>query len=58
MKMFFAQGELLGAELSLVDGSVTEFKVSGMNFLPVDKEKVFSFKDKDLDSSWVVTDLR
>lgn len=58
MKMYFRGDELSGAEITLADGSVTEFTVSGMKFSPIDKERSFSFDEKGVDSSWVVTDLR
>ena len=58
MKLFFSSSDLSGAEIILADGSVTQFTVTGMTFSEIEKEKDFSFKDKELDSSWVVTDLR
>jgi len=58
MKLFFSGSTLTGAELTLADDSVTEFTVKDMTFSSVDSSRDFSFKDKELDSSWVVTDLR
>jgi len=58
MKLFFRSSDLSGAEITLADGSVTQFTVTGMTFSDVEQGKDFSFKDKELDSSWVVTDLR
>ncbi|MBP5218661.1 MAG: outer membrane lipoprotein carrier protein LolA [Bacteroidales bacterium] len=61
LKLFFAKGttNLVGAEITLNDGSVSEFSVTGLKFLEKIKEKEsFRFDEKTLGSSYVVTDLR
>ncbi|MBQ5410890.1 MAG: hypothetical protein IIU20_03860, partial [Bacteroidales bacterium] len=61
LRLFFAKGttNLVGAEVTLNDGSVSEFNVSNLKFQEKGKEKEsFRFDEKTLGSSYVVTDLR
>ena len=61
LKLFFKSGtsELVGAEVRLNDGSVSEFSISGMSFRDKGAEKgSFRFDEKTLGNSYVVTDLR
>lgn len=61
LRLFFAKGttNLVGAEVTLNDGSVSEFNVTGLKFLEKGKEKEsFRFDEKTLGSSYVITDLR
>ena len=61
LRLFFAKGTtiLVGAEVTLNDGSVSEFNVSNLKFQEKGKEKEsFRFDEKTLGSSYVVTDLR
>ena len=61
LKLFFKSGtsELVGAEIKLNDGSVSEFSISGLSFQEKGNEKgSFRFDEKTLGSSYVITDLR
>ncbi len=61
LKLFFKSGTgtLVGAEVRLNDGSVSEFVISNLRFEDAVKSKEsFRFDEKTLDSSYVVTDLR
>ena len=61
LKLFFKSGttELVGAEIKLNDGSVSEFSISGLSFSAKGQEKgSFRFDEKTLGNSYVVTDLR
>ena len=61
LKLFFKSGtsELVGAEIKLNDGSVSEFTISGLAFQDKGNEKgSFRFDEKTLGSSYVITDLR
>lgn len=61
LRLFFAKGttNLVGAEVTLNDGSVSEFNVSNLKFQEKRKEKEsFRFDEKTLGPSYVVTDLR
>ena len=61
LKLFFKSGTsvLVGAEIKLNDGSVSEFSISGMEFKEKGTEKgSFRFDEKTLEKSYVVTDLR
>ena len=61
LKLFFKSGtsELVGAEVTLNDGSVSEFKISGMEYSKSRETKEsFRFDEKTLGDSYVVTDLR
>lgn len=61
LKLFFKSGttNLIGAEVTLNDGSVSDFAITNMRFEDAGKSKEsFRFNEKTLDSSYVVTDLR
>jgi outer membrane lipoprotein-sorting protein len=61
LKLFFKSGtsDLVGAEVKLNDGSVSEFSITGMTFsAQVEKKESFRFDEKTLDDSYVITDLR
>lgn len=61
LKLFFKSGTsiLIGAEVTLNDGSVSVFNISNMRFEQDGKSKEsFRFDEKTLDSSYVITDLR
>lgn len=61
LKLFFKSGTtiLIGAEVTLNDGSVSEFTITNLKFEWAGKSKEsFRFDEKTLDSSYVVTDLR
>ena len=61
LKLFFKSGTsvLVGAELKLNDGSVSEFTISGLEFEARSQEKgSFRFDEKTLGKTYVVTDLR
>lgn len=61
LKLFFKSGTtiLIGAEVTLNDGSVSEFTITNLKFEGAGKTKEsFRFDEKTLDSSYVVTDLR
>ena len=61
LKLFFKSGTsvLIGAEIKLNDGSVSEFSISGLEFKEKGTEKgSFRFDEKTLDKSYVITDLR
>ena len=61
LKLFFKSGtsDLVGAEVKLNDGSVSEFIISGMTFSGMtEKKESFRFDEKTLDDSYVITDLR
>lgn len=61
LKLFFKSGTtaLIGAEVTLNDGSVSNFTITNLRFEDPGKSKEsFRFNEKTLDSSYVVTDLR
>lgn len=61
LKLFFKSGtsDLIGAEVKLNDGSVSEFTIKDMVFSDREETKEsFRFDEKTLESSYVVTDLR
>ena len=61
LKLFFKSGTttLTGAEVTLNDGSVSDFTITNLRFEGAGKSKEsFRFDEKTLDSSYVVTDLR
>ena len=61
LKLFFKSGtsDLVGAEVKLNDGSVSEFSITGMTFsAQAEKKESFRFDEKTLDDSYVITDLR
>ena len=60
LKLFFKSGtsELVGAEVKLNDGSVSEFTLSGMEYSEINEKESFRFDEKTLGDSYVVTDLR
>lgn len=61
LKLFFKSGTtiLIGAEVTLNDGSVSEFTITNLKFEGAGKSKEsFRFDEKTLDSSYVVTDIR
>ncbi len=61
LKLFFKSGtsDLVGAEVKLNDGSVSEFSITGMTFsTQAEKKESFRFDEKTLDDSYVITDLR
>lgn len=61
LKLFFKSGTtvLTGAEVTLNDGSVSNFTISNLRFEDAAKSKEsFRFDGKTLESSYVVTDLR
>ena len=61
LKLFFKSGTttLIGAEVTLNDGSVSNFNISNLRFGEPGKTKEsFRFNEKTLDSSYVITDLR
>ena len=61
LKLFFKSGTttLTGAEVTLNDGSVSDFTITNLKFVEAGKSKEsFRFDEKTLDSSYVVTDLR
>lgn len=61
LKLFFKTGTsiLVGAEVRLNDGSVSEIVVSNIVFSdPTDDKGSFRFDEKTLTDSYVVTDLR
>ncbi len=61
LKLYFKSGTstLVGAEVTLNDGSVSDFTIKNLKFEEALKSKEsFRFNEKTLDSSYVVTDLR
>ena len=61
LKLFFKSGtsDLVGAEVKLNDGSVSECSITGMTFsAQAEKKESFRFDEKTLDDSYVITDLR
>lgn len=61
LKLFFRSGTttLVGAEVTLNDGSVSNFTITNLKFEEAVKSKEsFRFNEKTLDSSYVITDLR
>ncbi len=61
LRLFFKSGTttLTGAEVTLNDGSVSNFTITNLKFEEPGKSKEsFRFNEKTLDSSYVVTDLR
>ncbi len=61
LKLFFKSGTttLVGAEVALNDGSVSNFTITNLKFEDAGKSKEsFRFNEKTLDSSYVITDLR
>lgn len=61
LKLYFKSGtsDLVGAEVKLNDGSVSEFSITGMTFsAQAEKKESFRFDEKTLDDSYVITDLR
>ncbi|MBR4166836.1 MAG: outer membrane lipoprotein carrier protein LolA [Bacteroidales bacterium] len=61
LTLFFKSGtsNLVGAEVKLNDGSVSEFSITGMTFsAQAEKKESFRFDEKTLDDSYVITDLR
>ena len=61
LKLFFKSGtsDLVGAEVKLNDGSVSEFSITVMTFsAQAEKKESFRFDEKTLDDSYVITDLR
>ena len=61
LTLFFKSGtsDLVGAEVKLNDGSVSEFSITGMTFsAQAEKKESFRFDEKTLDDSYVITDLR
>lgn len=61
LKLFFKSGTttLVGAEVTLNDGSVSQFTITDLKFEESVKSKEsFRFNEKTLDSSYVITDLR
>lgn len=61
LKLYFRKGTsvLVGAEMTLNDGSVSDFNISGLKFEASGESKEsFRFDEKTLESSYVVTDLR
>ena len=61
LKLFFKSGttELVGAEVKLNDGSVSEFIIKDFTFSDrMETQESFRFDEKTLDDSYVVTDLR
>ena len=61
LKLFFKSGttNLIGAEVTLNDGSVSNFTITNLRFEEAGKSKEsFRFNEKTLDSSYVITDLR
>lgn len=61
LKLYFKKGTsvLVGAEVTLNDGSVSDFNISGLEFEAAGESKEsFRFDEKTLESSYVVTDLR
>ena len=61
LKLFFKKGTstLVGAEVKLNDGSVSEFNISALSFSDrLETKESFRFDEKTLDDSYVVTDLR
>lgn len=61
LKLFFKSGtsDLVGAEVKLNDGSVSEFVIDGLSMkAPEETKESFRFDEKTLDDSYVITDLR
>ncbi len=61
LKLFFKTGStsLVGAEVTLNDGTVSDFTISNLSFAETGKTKEpFRFDEKTLGSSYVITDLR
>ena len=61
LKLFFKSGTsiLVGAEVKLNDGSISEIVVSNLEFSDsLDEKGSFRFDEKTLTDSYVVTDLR
>ncbi len=61
LKLFFKSGTttLVGAQVTLNDGSVSDFTITNLKFEEPGKSKEsFRFDEKTLDSSYVITDLR
>ena len=61
LRLYFKSGTpvLVGAEVKLNDGSVSEFIIRDLTFSDrLDTKESFRFDEKTLDDSYVVTDLR
>ena len=61
LRLYFKSGTttLLGAEVKLNDGSVSEFIIKDFSFSDrLETKESFRFDEKTLDDSYVVTDLR
>ena len=61
LKLYFKSGTttLVGAEVKLNDGSVSEFIIKDFSFSDrLETKESFRFDEKTLDDSYVVTDLR
>ncbi|MBQ1699053.1 MAG: outer membrane lipoprotein carrier protein LolA [Bacteroidales bacterium] len=58
--LFFKTGtsDLIGAEVTLNDGTLTRFSISGLKFSDKSKAPSFAFDGKSLGKDYVVTDLR
>lgn len=61
LMLYFKSGSsvLVGARVTLNDGSVSDFTITNLKFEKSDKSKEsFRFNEKTLDASYVITDLR
>ena len=61
LRLYFKSGTttLVGAEVKLNDGSVSEFIIKDFSFSDrLETKESFRFDEKTLDDSYVVTDLR
>lgn len=60
VKLYFKTGtsDLVGVEVTLNDGTVTRFTISGLKYSDKSKAPSFTFDGKTLGKDYVVTDLR
>lgn len=58
LKLYFQKDVLIGAEVRVPDGTVTEFSITDLSFKEKGPASAFAFDPAGVDASWVVTDLR
>ncbi len=58
LKLYFSGERLCGLEVTVQDGTKTEFVISGISFSDRAAASTFKFDSASLDDSWAVTDFR
>ena len=61
--LYFRSGQpdsdiLIGASITVADGTVTDFMISDFRYGPKGDADRFSFDEKSLGQDWIITDLR